>query len=193
MWKLILSRTDQEVSGVPPDNFGCPIEQVLSHDQPPPSYWQWSTLGGVQGLVLRDQFVPDLVLSRRAGLRQEGGTPSSDHLRVSFNQIGERSLVEIFMVRQLSCLVVFDDLKFWISMELQRSLFGDKKLGEPKNLISNNIDWWDVIPQQCSVCLKDKIPTFSETHWSTAPFSESETFRREKKVDLHYAICILCN
>ena len=62
--------------------------------------------------MLRDQLVPDLVLSRRAGLRQEGGTPSSDHLRVSFNQIGERSLVEIFMVRQLSCLVVFDDLKF---------------------------------------------------------------------------------
>ena len=43
------------------------------------------------------------------------------------------------------------------------TLFGDRKLGEPKNLISNNIDWWDVSPQQCSVCLKDKIPTFSET------------------------------
>ena len=42
------------------------------------------------------------------------------------------------------------------------------------------------------MCLKDKIPTFSETHWSTAPFSESETFRREKKVDLFCAICILC-
>ena len=95
MWKLILSRTDQEVSGVPPDNFGCPIEQVLSHDQPPPSYWQWSTLGGVQGLVLRDQFVPDLVLSRRAGLRQEGGTPSSDHLRVSFPKHIGRQLLSV--------------------------------------------------------------------------------------------------
>ena len=132
-WKVILSRTDQEVSGVPPDNFGCPIEQVLGHDQPhwswsttlvttnrighdqpPPSHRHWTTLGGVQGLLLRDQLVPDLVLSRRAGLRQEGGTPTSGHLTVSFNQIGERSLVEIFMVRQLSC--VFDDLKFWFSL-----------------------------------------------------------------------------
>ena len=60
--------------------------------------------------MLRDQLVPDLVLSRRAGLRQEGGTPSSGHLRVSFNQIGERSLGESFLVRQLSG--VFDDLKF---------------------------------------------------------------------------------
>ena len=34
---------------------------------------------------------------------------------------------------------------------------------------------------------KDKIPTLSETHWLRDPFSESETFRREKKVDLHCA------
>ena len=28
MEKFVFSRTDQEVSGVPPDNFGCPIDQV---------------------------------------------------------------------------------------------------------------------------------------------------------------------
>ena len=43
-------RTDQEVSGVPPDNFGCPIEQVASHlhhlpyPPPPPTHHHQLTL-----------------------------------------------------------------------------------------------------------------------------------------------------
>ena len=88
--------------------------------------------------MLRDQLVPDLVLSRRAGLRQEGGTPSSGHLTVSFNQIGERSLAEIFMVRQLSC--VFDDLNFDFLCSYNVTHFDDKELGEWTNLISNSIN-----------------------------------------------------
>ena len=41
---------------------------------------------------------------------------------------------------------------------------------------------------QPSACVyRAKFQLFSETQWSTAPFSESETFRREKKKDLHYA------
>ena len=68
-----------------------------------------STLGSIQGLVLRDQFVPDLVLSRRAGLRQEGGTPSSDHLTVSFFSSNWRE-ESGRNFRQLSCF--FDYLKF---------------------------------------------------------------------------------